>query len=359
MNPPPIPPEARNHQSNFHQAAIAALAAPLIGIVAGGVSQAIQQGQPANREVILAMGGFVVLMFFVGLGSSIVALCGISRYGKSRLLGFGLSGVIINGLLLFIFATNFVGARKAAIANQKGLQELRAATDEFRTNTVNAYNPTSGIAGDVQVKQMSDFRARLDTASKTVTGDDAQLFQALNVCMANWELAQKAFLKASGVFQAAGVLNFETLNQKEQVEQRLQIVQDYLKANETLRVSVVKQDADLEAELHSRAVPAAKLREFMNGFRASRAPIMVKVQQIRDCEKDAGNAILKILELTESQWGRWRYDTSRQTVVFEDHATQNEVARLGGLISSLSTKEIRLQGEMIDIQKKAAVARKN
>src|SRR5262245_51900439 len=108
MNPPPIPPEHRTQQSIFHQAAVAGLIAPVIGIVVGGISQAAQHGQPANRAAILLIAGFVVLIFLAGLISSVTALCGIPGHGKRRLLGFGLSGAIVNGLMLFIFATNFV-----------------------------------------------------------------------------------------------------------------------------------------------------------------------------------------------------------------------------------------------------------
>ena len=360
MYPPPIPPEHRTHPGIFHQAAIAGLVAPVLGIVAGGISQGIQRGQAANREAILVIAGIVVLMFLAGLISSVVALCGIPSHGKRRLLGFGLSGAVINGLMLFIFATNFVSARNAAIANRKGMEELTAAAEQFRTNTAKAYNPDTGIDANAQLKQTSEFRSRLDTASKTMTGSDAEAAQAIAVCMAKWEQQQRDFTIAMKAFDPKALMAYRTLTEKEQIEPRRQVVQTFLKASEDLRASVLKQTDDLQAELSTRPIPVATKSQIMAGFHSpSRAAIVAKALAIRDCDKGSCEAILGLLDLAESQWGRWRFDEDQNNVIFDDQASARSFSQLHAQINSFGQKELQLQGDVIELQKKAAAARKS
>jgi uncharacterized protein (TIGR03067 family) len=55
---------------------------------------------------------FVVLV--AGVVCAVVGLSGIRRHGTQRVLWPSLVGVVLNGLVLFIFATNFAAARAAA-----------------------------------------------------------------------------------------------------------------------------------------------------------------------------------------------------------------------------------------------------
>jgi hypothetical protein len=48
------------------------------------------------------------------LGLGIAALFGIRKHGRKGILAPALAGLVLNGLLLFIFITNFVAARAAA-----------------------------------------------------------------------------------------------------------------------------------------------------------------------------------------------------------------------------------------------------
>jgi hypothetical protein len=53
------------------------------------------------------------LLMFVGFCLGIAGLCGIKRHGWKGILIPSLVGLILNGLLLFIFGTNFFAARAA------------------------------------------------------------------------------------------------------------------------------------------------------------------------------------------------------------------------------------------------------
>ena len=55
-----------------------------------------------------------LLLIIVGLVFGIIALFGIGRHGSKGILIPAIVGIIANGLLLFIFITNFLAARANA-----------------------------------------------------------------------------------------------------------------------------------------------------------------------------------------------------------------------------------------------------
>jgi hypothetical protein len=335
----------------FHVAALAGLAAPLIGLVVTMILGSLRQGQSAGQPAILVLvGALAGLMLLLGLVCSVVALCGIPSQGRKRLLGYGLSGAVINVLLLSLFITGFVHGFREAVANKKASQQLTSATDAAVTNIANAYDPNSGINPDVQLKGLSEYRAQVDSASKRMSGDDGQAAQAMAVCMAKWERAQKDFAESMKDFDAPAVIDFKTLYAKGQLEQRRQAVQNYLKANETLRVAFSREESDLEAELRSRQMPAGTRNEILTGFRKSRTAVLAKVMEIRDCEANFCQALLKLLDLADSQWGRWRYDAAQGKVLFNETASAETFNQLHKQIEGLSKKEVQLQGEVVKIQ---------
>jgi len=61
----------------------------------------------------------------VGLALGVIALFGTRKHGIRGILAPALAGIIINGLLMFIFATNFFAARAKAKAR---VQNSAAAT---------------------------------------------------------------------------------------------------------------------------------------------------------------------------------------------------------------------------------------
>ena len=55
-----------------------------------------------------------LLLIFVGLVLGVIALFGVRRHGTKGILAHSLAGILINGLLIFIFVTNFLAARARA-----------------------------------------------------------------------------------------------------------------------------------------------------------------------------------------------------------------------------------------------------
>jgi hypothetical protein len=89
-----------------HQAAKTSWASALILILVLAVGRRV--ASPVLVD-LLALG-----LIAIGFLSGLIALFGIPRHGAKGILAPAAIGLIINGLLLFIFFTNFYAARARA-----------------------------------------------------------------------------------------------------------------------------------------------------------------------------------------------------------------------------------------------------
>jgi hypothetical protein len=89
-----------------HQAAKLSWVCPII------VFLLLMFGRQVSSPVVLDL--IALLIIVVGLIFGVIALFGISKHGRKGILAPAIVGIIINGLLLFIFVTNFMAARARA-----------------------------------------------------------------------------------------------------------------------------------------------------------------------------------------------------------------------------------------------------
>jgi hypothetical protein len=102
MNAPTLPKPASFSQ----QAAKLSWVCPII--LFGLLAFSRQMGAPLIIDL-------VALLFIVaGLAFGVIALFGIPRHGAKGILVSAIAGLVINGLLLFIFVSNFIAARIGA-----------------------------------------------------------------------------------------------------------------------------------------------------------------------------------------------------------------------------------------------------
>jgi uncharacterized membrane protein YeaQ/YmgE (transglycosylase-associated protein family) len=103
--------------SFLHQAAKLSWVCPII------IFLMLMFGRQAGSRVIIELVALSLIV--VGLVLGVVALFGMRTHGKSGILAPAIVGIIINGVLLFIFVTNFLAARVRA-QQQSGDVPLRA-----------------------------------------------------------------------------------------------------------------------------------------------------------------------------------------------------------------------------------------
>ena|SRR2546425_10550217 len=102
--PPPVASNEKPSSATFaHQAARASWLGPIV------IFLLFAFGHQVAAQVVLELIALVLIVAGICLG--IAALFGIRKHGKKGILAPALVGLILNGLLLFIFITNFLAVR--------------------------------------------------------------------------------------------------------------------------------------------------------------------------------------------------------------------------------------------------------
>lgn len=107
--PPTSATEAPAAKAFAHQAAKASWAGPIVIFVL------LVFGHQVAPPVLLDL--LALALILTGIGMGIAALFGIRKHGRKGILVPALVGLVINGLLLLIFVTNFLAVRHQAMSH--------------------------------------------------------------------------------------------------------------------------------------------------------------------------------------------------------------------------------------------------
>lgn len=298
-----------------------------------------------------------MLLIVAGFILGIVALCGITRYGRNGLLGRGITAVVINGALIGLFFVGVAGGIKKAVDRRQAWSSVDSAARDLREGMQKNYNPETGLTNDF-TDELGEFQSRIEAASKNVKGDDALIMQATAAYASKMQAAVKAFSEVTEQLTQAEVSNIGVMKEKTEIADRRQTVQKFLAANKAFTEILKSQSDMMEEELRSRNLDSTKVEKFMAGFRNSQAPLLPKLKAIRGCDERMGQAMLKILDLAETNWGKFGFDEDEHITIFEDDALVASFNAQVELIQQAAHDQMRLQGEFIELQRQAAAARR-
>jgi len=306
--PPPLPSlhsENDDPNSFSRQAAKASAIAPFLTIaLAYGCSGLFKSNQDSSFRVLLLVLSLVFcLMIGGGFISGILALVCMKPGGRGTIVFRALAGMLISSLLLAIAVPNFLKARQQALANRKANAELQSASKDFRSEAVKALK--EGRPAD-----LTGFKRRLDETAETSTGEAAALSRGTSAYLKKLQSLQATYNRAASDLTNAHVLRSSDLTEREQLQPRKVVVQQFLNANDTIRGFLKSSDENFRGELVRQQVSPAAVSSALGEFRKSSAAQMPLILEIRKADTRMGEAMLSVLDLLDSNWGQWQYNSA-------------------------------------------------
>lgn len=353
MNPPPLPgttPPQLPQTSFAHQAARGSLLAPVLAILVGIASQSLSASSgPVPGMAHVITGAAAALLILAGFVLGIVGLCGMNKYGTRGILGRSIAGLLINGLLLAIFAFGLVAGLGNRLKSQQALREMRGTVQDFQDNARKTFNPKTGIT-NVDVSHINRLRDQLDNASRSATGDDVGISKAMSLYLERMEKAAKNYQSAATELRAANVLSLNALTDKSQITARREVVRKFLAANDNLENTVSNSVEMVRADMVRFNVAPAKAAETLAGFESglnSRRPLVL---EIRRCDDQSGQAMQDILSLLETNWGKWQYHPDTNEVFFDDQTAKASYRQSMDVIKRAGDEQLQAQQKLVDLQ---------
>jgi len=251
-----------------------------------------------------------------------------------------LAGAVMTGI--------FFGVGRI-IKSQQVTEDLRSTVQDVQSDTKKSYSPQTGIT-NLNINGLDRVRDKLDSASQTLSGDDALVAKAMSEYLGTMETTAKKYEAAVDDLRATKVLSLETLSDKSQIAGRRQMVQHFLDVNQEFENVVSNSPAIVRADLNALNVSPFKADDALRGFEAKSTPRTPLVLKIRECDDRMGQAMLGILDLLEQNWGKRNYDPVLNQVQFDDPAAQISYRKFLNAIQFAQREQILVQGQLVALQ---------
>ena len=260
----------------------------------------------------LALAALLLLMTLV-LGG--IALSGIPRYGRERILGRTLSGMAIS----LIFIGFMVAGYGQGLRNHSFLAALETSASKMQAEVKQDLkeNPDGPTAKE-QARRLGRMKEELAVAAEGTSGDMALFAKASGVLLEQMQAATVHYAKASQLLKEHPVLQFEGVQRREQLQDKRELVRQFLMANQELISWLANRETLLRKELEKQKLPPEKIESALNGLRKKNENFELSLK-IREQDRLMGSAMLNMLSILEANWGNWRYDAQRRKVIFQDH----------------------------------------
>jgi hypothetical protein len=351
VTPPPLPTMSRNNDALVNGAALGALLSPLLLVVLhfgfGFVS-------PALSGRSLAIGGTVFwgvscLLLAAGPILGILALLLMKPGNRSRILVCSLGGLALSSTLIAISVPKYVRARTAALTQTAAAENVAAASKAF-SNPVAASPKTNGPSASI-----NQFIQASDRAAKAASGDDGLTLKGSQAYLARLQELQQSYQAASSNLTAARVLCTSNLIDRDDIQQRKAVVQNFLKCNEAVKIFTIHSEDNYRAELVRLNVSPAVIESAVEGFHRSSAPQVPVVVEIRAQDERIGCGMLAVLDLLDANWGHWSYNAESGHVRFESPDLVDQYnSDLKG-INDAGVEQVASQKRLVDVLSQASL----
>ena len=336
MNPAPLP--SNDNKSIAHSAAKGSLA---LGILALGF---LPYGRIRPHPGTDLIATAVVIVGFVG---GVIALAGIRAHGKRGVLKSGLLGLVLNGLLIVLFVTNFAKSRQKAIASSTAWQKLESTRSDIDSNLNKSFDPKNGVT-NVDLGNLDKLRDSLKNVSQNSSDDEAIIAKAMSAYADRTQTASKIYQSAAKKLREAHVLNHYDSSDKAQLAARREIVQQFLEANAALKQVATNSEDRMRADLAADHVPNIKIDRFMKFYHDSTALANTVTVKVRECDDRVGAALLDALSTLQTQWGHWKVDPNVEMVLFEDPDARTTYNNDLAAIKAAVDEQLKLQTQLFN-----------
>ncbi|MFO0660856.1 MAG: hypothetical protein U0165_13640 [Polyangiaceae bacterium] len=193
---------------------------------------------------------------------------------------------------------------------------------------------------DSSAAEVSSLMSSIEQLRPAVHGEVAQIAAARVGLAHDLDGASRHLREAKERLEGASVLDARGVRSPEELDRRLELIDDFTKANEEMTAFLKLVPEAYDSQLRraglsesARAKQVAKLRETYEPVRAL---------AIRESDEDIVAGMREVVELLRDEWGLWRWNADAVALEIDDEDT---LERYGDLLSEIDTA--RLEQEQL------------
>jgi hypothetical protein len=264
-------------------------------------------------------------------------------------LGRSVAGIFVSTVLLGIWATGFVHGFQTARQNRQGANAVMQAAAEVHNDAKKEVTEKGAVGPESGQARVEKMKSAFDQAAKGMTGDDALVAKAGSAFVAKMQILQTNYATAARALKSPAVLDMKSVEQREQLLPKKEAVTKFMEANEKLVAFFTGAENILREELARVKVPRAAADAALKGYRQTAEERNFLVVKIRMTDQRIGAAMLGMLDLLDTSWGKWNYNPEKKKVIFQDTAVLAKYNGYYNDMNSAATEQAQLQGELVNL----------
>jgi hypothetical protein len=315
----------------------------VLAIVLSKISNVMSAaGVSHSPTAALILFGLMTGLLVAGCGCGLIAVFQGCGSDTKNLAGPAVVGMSLNGLLLFIAVDNFSKGRQKSLANRTALQTVEARVDDIRSKARIALANTN----EMNVEDAAGFFRSVNEAGQGASGDARAILKASAAMGSQLVAARKEFdLTKQIVLDEA--LKFSSWTNRNQYEQRRQMVEAFLKENDSFEKLFENQDRLLKSELLKQGIDERKATEILKAYERSSEKNIAVARKGFGVEREIGMTYLELIQVVESHWGEWEFDHKNREVTPLTDVFREDYGKAVSKLEELEDKERRLQQEAL------------
>jgi hypothetical protein len=261
-------------------------------------------------------------------------------------------GLLISGLLISIFVSNFTRARRAALAARQTEEKAAKLRAEMLKEARKDFDPERGITNREAFK-VDSFQKLYADAAREQTGDQAKLSRATAIYFGKLAEIQKEVQRIFPQIQAAELEDFSALSDAEVARKKKKLLDDFIQINDRLSKFLTGAPKALEEELRKQQASPEFREQSVRGFSQG----LNKQNQIRyivnACRARTryGKAVIATYDFLEQHRGKWTLSKDDE-INFAENAIETAYDPLRREWNEASAKQTEAEAELIEMQRR-------
>jgi len=324
---------------------------------------------PENHKFTLPIPGLILYFLGCGLAVGLAVKAGIPAESWSYLIGSLVGALIFPTLVAWIV---WRVARRSKIAGSIAfyvvlvLVGVGQVAERAKTRTARVSPTVVQAAEDMRKELRDDFEAngsitpdptrgdrmiqKMQSSAQNLNGTEKAMMEATVGFMKKLKTHEQVYQDAFEKLSVEGIMHPAEITNLAQIELHRTAVTNFMSANQELKRGFANSDKYFEAELVKAKLPRSAVDAAMRGYRSGSAQRNHLIAEIRDQDAVLGTNLLALLDLYQTQWGRWHYSEDEHTVAFKEKAPKEEYAKTIDSLVEVGEKQSAAQEKLVNLQ---------
>ena len=299
--------------------------------------------------IYVGLGFLLPLICLISIVFAVIALTGVSRYGREGILRRSLSGLVLSAVLLAIWGMGFVHGFQTAMQKRRAANPIIEAVTEQQDHLKKEFAQKGAIGPDDNKDVVKKMRAIVDSASHDLTGDDVLVAKAGSVYLDKLQALHANYTAAAQALKSQAVLSMSGVSQREQLAGKKETVDKFMSANEKLMAFFTKAEDILRGEMVRLKLPPAKIESELKNYRRTAGDQNFLILKIRMTDQQIGTAMLGMLDALDANWGNWKYSPEKKNVIFQNTSVVAKYNEFFRNMKAASAEQAQLQAQLVNL----------